>query len=246
MSVDTLTKFPSEVKEKINYYVYRLIDPRNGETFYVGVGKDDRIFQHIQAERSLGSDSKGNKLERIRAIHLAGLQVCHVIHRHGMERVTAEAVEAALIDAYPGLTNKQMGRGSDGKGPMHVKEILNKYCAEVAEIKHKVLFINISKSCRQMPIYEAVRYAWVLDPLRAEKAQYILATVEGLIKGAFVASKWLDANAENFPGREPKPGCFGFEGKEAPEEIRNMYEFKRVPEKYRRKKGDSNPIKYTY
>ena len=30
--------FPSEVADKLKWYVYRLIDPRNGETFYVGKG----------------------------------------------------------------------------------------------------------------------------------------------------------------------------------------------------------------
>ena len=33
---------------KMNYYVYRLIDPRNGETFYVGKGKGNRVFQHMK------------------------------------------------------------------------------------------------------------------------------------------------------------------------------------------------------
>ena len=31
--------FTPEVQERLGYYVYRLIDPRNGETFYVGKGK---------------------------------------------------------------------------------------------------------------------------------------------------------------------------------------------------------------
>ena len=31
--------FTADVIEQLNYYVYRLIDPRNGKTFYVGKGK---------------------------------------------------------------------------------------------------------------------------------------------------------------------------------------------------------------
>ena len=34
-----MEKFTHEVCEKIGYYVYRLVDPRNGQTFYVGKGK---------------------------------------------------------------------------------------------------------------------------------------------------------------------------------------------------------------
>ena len=39
-----INEFPSEVIKELGYYVYRLIDPRNGETFYVGKGKGNRIF----------------------------------------------------------------------------------------------------------------------------------------------------------------------------------------------------------
>lgn len=41
-------KFSTGVAEKLCYYVYRLVAPRNSETFYVGKGKGDRIFQHVK------------------------------------------------------------------------------------------------------------------------------------------------------------------------------------------------------
>ena len=34
-----INKFSPEVINQIDHYVYRLVDPRNGKTFYVGVGK---------------------------------------------------------------------------------------------------------------------------------------------------------------------------------------------------------------
>jgi hypothetical protein len=46
-------KFPPGVIAELNWYVYRLIDPRNGETFYVGKGQGDRIFQHVKAALSV-------------------------------------------------------------------------------------------------------------------------------------------------------------------------------------------------
>jgi len=75
-----LTSFTPEVAEKLKTYVYRLIDPRNGETFYVGKGQDNRVFAHI---REQVDEDPSNKLRRIRDIHLAGFEVAHVIHRHG-------------------------------------------------------------------------------------------------------------------------------------------------------------------
>ena len=48
--------FPIAVASKLKTYVYRLIDPRNGETFYVGKGKGNRVFAHVCAEKKI---SKG-------------------------------------------------------------------------------------------------------------------------------------------------------------------------------------------
>jgi hypothetical protein len=44
------TSFPREVAQKLKTYVYRLIDPRNGETFYVGKGQGNRVFAHIHEQ----------------------------------------------------------------------------------------------------------------------------------------------------------------------------------------------------
>jgi hypothetical protein len=43
-----IKEFSNEVASQLNYYVYRLIDPRNGQTFYVGKGKGNRLFHHVQ------------------------------------------------------------------------------------------------------------------------------------------------------------------------------------------------------
>ena len=45
--------FPGEVARRHNTYVYRLIDPRDGETFYVGKGQGNRVFSHVRAEDEL-------------------------------------------------------------------------------------------------------------------------------------------------------------------------------------------------
>jgi uncharacterized protein len=55
-------------------------------------------------------------------------------------------------------------------------------------------------------LYEATRYAWRLNKNKASQAEVILASVQGLIVGAFIAEKWLEAQTVNFPGRESVEG----------------------------------------
>ena len=99
--------FTEAVAAKLKHYVYRLMDPRDGTTFYVGRGQGNRVFSH--AANQLGpqdaEDGTSLKLRVIRDIRNSGFQVQHVIHRHGLDECCAAEVEAALIDAYPGLTN---------------------------------------------------------------------------------------------------------------------------------------------
>lgn len=240
--------FPPDVAQKLRTYVYRLIDPRNGETFYVGKGKDNRVFAHISAEESLDGDEINNKLKRIREIRLAGFDVGHVIHRHGMDDATAFEVEAALIDAYPGLTNIVGGTGGNDYGAMHAKEIIHRYSAEQAVFQHKTLLISVNRSAAERSLYNATRYAWKLNKRKAQKAEVILATLQGVIVGAFIADDWLEATVANFPGLAEGggvPGRFGFVGEEAPIDIKKIYVGKRVPDEYR-KRGAANPIKYSW
>src|ERR1700689_5012600 len=240
-----IESFPPEVAKELKTYVYRLIDPRNGETFYVGKGRGDRVFAHVLGEQKLEGDDLDNKIKRIREIRLAGFEVAHVIHRHGMDDQTALEVEAALIDAYLGLSNIVGGAGSHEYGVMHAKEIVSRYSATPAVFKHKALLISINKTAEQTSLYEATRYAWKVSKAKAKQAEVILATVQGLIKCAFIADDWLEATAENFPSREAVPGRYGFNGREAPPEIQEQYVGKRVPDEFR-KPGAANPIKYTW
>ena len=43
-------EFPLGVAEQLRGCVYRLIDPRNGETFCVGKGRGNRIFSHAKGD----------------------------------------------------------------------------------------------------------------------------------------------------------------------------------------------------
>lgn len=129
-------KFSPNVTSKLKCYVYRLVDPRNGETFYVGRGKGNRVFDHVRGELAVGEDELSSKLRRIREIRIDGFEVGHLIHRHGLDDATAQEVEAALIDAYPETHNEVVGAGSDERGLMHAMQIVQRYEAKEAEIRH--------------------------------------------------------------------------------------------------------------
>ena len=241
--------FPQEVIQQVKWYVYRLLDPRNGETFYVGKGQGNRIFNHVKGAIGSGSGEVSDpKIARIKDIQAAGLEVSHVIHRHGLASSSvAEQVEAALIDAYPGLTNKQAGKGSRDYGCRHAEEIIAEFEAEEFDVGEPLMVITINNQYyNRDSVYDAVRCAWKVSFQQAQKHELVLASLRGLIVGAFRPDQpWLAATPANFPGLVGSwdQGRWGFNGKDAEEEVRNYYVGKRVPERYR-KKGAQNPVKY--
>jgi hypothetical protein len=240
-------EFPIEVCKEVKNYVYRLIDPRNGETFYVGRGKNNRVFEHIKcALKDKDQDEIDLKFQKIREIEKAGLCVIHVIHRHGLDEEMVKHIEASLIDAYPGTTNISGGYGSNDFGPMNSIEIINRYKAQEVEFKNRVLMITINTSIIDKSIYDATRFAWRLDVKRAKRAEYILAVEKGIVVGVFVAKSWHKADKDNFPEfTTDNSKRFGFIGEQASEAIQEFYIRKKIPKKFR-EQGASNPIKYNF
>jgi hypothetical protein len=223
-------KFSDKVSESIGNYVYRLIDPRNGETFYVGKGRGNRVFQHAADEiKFSNSDSLlSEKLDRIKEIRNQGLEVLHVIHRHGIPDASVFEVEATLIDAYPGLSNEQSGHGSSDRGPMNAFEIINKYDLPELDFKpkDKLVLININRienKASPQSILSQVEYSWKININQAKKADFVLAVERGVVIGVFNIAEWLPAIAENFPGRTDSPGRYGFKGYPASHDVWEYY-----------------------
>jgi len=232
--------FPPEVADRLKWYVYRLVDPRNGETFYVGKGKGDRVFQHVKAALAVGDDEDATdlKYQRIKDIHTAGLDVGHVIHRHGVESPEiAFQIEAAVIDAYPGLTNVVGGHKSGDYGVRHASEVIAEYKKEPFVAREKLILINIAKSYdeEEKGIYEAVRGCWVISRKKVEAYKLVLAHRRGVVVGAFRPTGWLPSTRTNFPWHDGDDSRWGFVGDLAEQEIRDCYVGKRVPDTYRAK-----------
>ena len=144
------------------------------------------------------------KLQRIRDIRAVGLEVGHVVHGHGIDREEAAyEVEAALIDAYPGLTNRAGGHGSGDYGSRHVEEIIAQYAAEEFEVNEPLMLIFIGTYYQRdsiSGIYDAVRCAWRVNRGRIDQYKLVLAHMRGLVVGAFRPEEWLPATRGHFLG----------------------------------------------
>ncbi len=241
--------FPPGIAEFLVWYVYRLIDPRNGETFYVGKGWGDRVFQHVGGAliEQDDEDATDLKLQRIKEIRASGLTTIHVIHRHQIETPeVAYQIEAALIDAYPGLTNKVGGHQSGDYGTRHVEQIISEYSMESFMAHEPLILISIGQSFydETASIYDAVRAAWRLDISRARTCGLVLAHRQGMVIGAFRPHDWMPALRSHSPWlAEDIPERCGFVGEPAEPTVAALYVGKRVPDRHRTR-GAANPVRY--
>ena len=225
--------------EKLGYYVYLLIDPRNDKVFYVGKGKGNRINQHL-----LGAlDDKTHeteKIKKIREIQNSGLEVKHAVLRHELTSEEAFEVESATIDVLgkDNLTNLVKGHNSEDKGLMNLEDIKIKYEAEDAIIEEPAILININnlyqRDMSETEIYDATRKSWRININRIENIKIACSVYRGIIREVFLIEKWL-------PSSEVE-GRYMFKGKVAPKNVRDKYLNKSVSKYW--KQGSQNPIKY--
>ena len=242
--------FTPDVQEKLKYYVYRLIDPRNGETFYVGKGKGNRVFQHVTATLPPGEkDAISDKIDRINRIRGDGFEVIHVIHRHGLAEMEAFHVEGALIDALPGLANIQDGHYNSEMGAMHADAIVERYTALPMTISHKVIFLTLRQDVVDLRgLYEGCRGVWRISTRRAEEAELVMPLLNGTVREVYRPTRWLEATPQNFEVQvlAAAPGRLGFEGVVAEADVRREYLGRRLPDGFIGKAKSQNPVRYSW
>ncbi len=85
-------KIAGEVAKILQSYVYVYIDPRNGKPFYIGKGKGNRLFSHLQDQFDI------EKVAQIAEIRHSGKEPRIEILRYGLSDSEAHLVEAASID----------------------------------------------------------------------------------------------------------------------------------------------------
>ncbi|HNS03167.1 MAG TPA: hypothetical protein PKM78_12395 [Anaerolineae bacterium] len=196
--MNEITEFSHSVCEKLGYYVYLLKDPQTGDVFYIGKGSGNRIFEHLNG--AIASPLVSDKLDRIRSIQQNGMQVQHVIHRHGLTEKEALEVEAALIDfvGLQDLTNMVRGHHSEYRGCMSIKEVVIQYDAPQIEISEPAILITVNRLYRRgmsdEEIYEITRGNWIVGE-RRNKARYALCIYNGIVRQAFEIHHWFPVMA---------------------------------------------------
>lgn len=191
--VGTQRRFSTAVCERIHFYVYALRDPRDRSIFYVGKGTGNRVFEH--ADEALGSPKATDKLERIRAIHAAGLPVDYEIVRHGITEEQAFEVESALIDwiGIGDLANAVVGHYANNRGKMSVDEIIAVYDAKPVTIDVPAFIVTVNRKFERgvtgENLYEISRGDWAMGP-RREQAKYCIAAYRGLVRAAYRVESW--------------------------------------------------------
>lgn len=245
--------FTSEVCEKLKHYVYRLIDPRNGQTFYVGKGTGNRVFAHANdalknCDFSKDEDTASLKLNTIRNIKREGLEVIYLIHRYGLDKDTAYEVESAVIDCFQGLTNLVNGHYSD-RGVINALTLQYnlsvKAYTEPDDLKYmliKTKWDRVNQLKEENPelsddecIYRATRYSWKVRLETAKQYEYVLGVIDGIVQGVYKVKEWkLSDNGVRYE--------FDKDDNVSSEIVEHFLK-KRIPDTYT-KKGMASPVLY--
>lgn len=228
---------PSTI-EKLQYYVYSLSDPSTGNIFYIGKGRGNRINHHLLG--ALDENTKeSEKINKIREIQNAGLEVKLDIIRHGLNEKEAFEVESAIIDTIgmDNLTNIVSGHHSDLRGKMTLRDIEIEYQALPAEFSEPVILIRINKAfnhdMKSEELYQATRKDWKVGT-RAFDIKIACAVYAGIVREVYEIHEWVKSTDSE--------GRYMFNGTVAEDTIRNKYINKSVAHVW--KHGSQNPIKY--
>ena len=236
--------FPQDVIKKLGYYVYLYIHPDTGKIFYVGKGKGNRAFQH------LNDTSESEKAEIIRELKSQKKEPRIDILIHGLpDESSAYKIEASVIDLLgkENITNQVRGYRFGYYGRMPYKELIPMYSRKRVDIKEPSILIRINRLYRfgmsRMELYDVTRGRWKVGPKR-EKAKYAFSVYDGIVKEVYEIKQWLPAGS-TFTTRSDEPTSpdrWEFIGNLAEQHILNKYRNKSVAHYF--SKRAQNPIQY--
>lgn len=240
--------FDTITTTKLGYYVYALVNPLTNKVFYIGKGNNNRVFAHVEEIVAHNEEINSIKKAEIKAILDSGKQIEHYVIRHGLTETEAFLIESTLIDynnvlAHK-LTNEVNGHHSAFYGIKTTDELIIQYNAPKLEtLSDAVVIININKKYKDtknkaISVYEATKEAWVIGDQKRNQVRYALAEFQGIIIGVFEILNWYPILTDN----NTNNNRWGFDGKEAQENIKSKYLNKSIM--HAKKRGAANPIRF--
>lgn len=201
-----MNEFSENCKLHLEAYVYALVDPRTDKIFYVGKGRDNRVFDHCNY--AIKEDDESLKLNQIREIIADGLKVKHYILRHKLSDAEAIIVESVLIDllTYPEFNNESLltnivsGHHQWDRGIRTVEEIEVIYdCKKIVPKKddHMLLvslnrtFDMARKRNDNIDLYEITRQSWIVSKQKADKINYVLGVYRGIVRSVVQVESYI-------------------------------------------------------
>ncbi len=229
-----------DIANILKCYVYIYSDPRNGKPFYIGKGRGNRVFSH------LNDTTDSEKTAKIASIRDSGTEPQIDILRYGLTDAEASLVEAAAIDliGVSCLTNLVAGHHSRSFGRIGLTELIQMLQAQPVDVHHKALLITINRLYRSNmtseELYEATRGVWKVGS-RRENAEYGMAVYQGIVREVYRIKQWYEAGTLTYNTRSEEEvnvrGRWEFEG-EIATDIRDEYVGNSVGP------GGQNPIRY--
>jgi len=207
----TYPQFDADTYRELGFYVYALSDPRNGDIFYVGKGKDSRWYSHIMSSRQEVNAEVSEKLDKIREIEVAGLPVQVHFLRSGLPtnrqgNDLAFLLEAVVIDALSllstlkpdslkKLTNLVSGHETVGRSCLSLNQVAQLFNATpIGQIEEPVILLNLARTwtpdLSKEELWEFTRSAWGCASPRRDSATFVLAISHGIVRAGYAVAYW--------------------------------------------------------
>ena len=252
MKIDKLKNLLLPLKgiEKINFlrdlkyyvYVYCEINEDNKRIpIYVGKGKSDRFFSHLNNLNDI-SNKKNRKIINLIKENRLGIDIL----AYNLTDKTALAIESACIDlmGIENLENIVRGKGENIKR-VPLDELTNLLTEKTVKVHHdhRGVAILINKHYKptfgDLEIFEITRGIWnkrIVTTCEKNNVKYAYATFNGVVKDVYLIHSWVPAGTQEYFSRSLDPerlktAKWEFVGKKAPNKIRELYVGKIIQKK---------------
>lgn len=175
----------------LGFYVYQLVDPRDGLPFYVGKGQGARAWQHERDVRAGRKGANPRKVSKIENILRVGRTVeVRIVAEYDLESDALDH-EYRLVDSLPTLTNAVAGGGGPIRSEM-----------TAAQLERHAALVERRRKHREAKLAELrakEREEAVKRDVERKRAEFLQGaeTPEDIA----AINKWVDAQAASSGGR---------------------------------------------